>query len=112
MEAEKKKLRIEVMEAGGKPVLILDEENRLIAKLKTYNPRIKPGEYEEPEEVARILIEILTHGHPPKVVSEGALDLRKFYEYARTLLLYPNIPPGDRIAALRRFLQGLARKKR
>ena len=94
-------IKVVVTRPGPKVIIVVDEENRLLLFMETYNKRVEPGIYTEPEDIVEIFKQLATRGHNTSWYHKSPDVILSVLRQ----ILYSDIPFEDKRRELLRYLR-------
>lgn len=96
------RIRVKVTPPSAKAIIVYDEDTReLLLIAITYNKKVKPGEYTEPEEIVTLFHTIATRSHNTKNPLDPLEARRRYVAIAQ--LLHSNLPFADKLEEVLRY---------
>jgi hypothetical protein len=91
-----------VTKPGAKGVIVVDKATgKLLLFTMTYNKKVEPGRYEEPEEVVEVFRQLATRGHDTK---DEPLNPELIYRVILQILR-SDIPFDDKLRELYKYVR-------
>lgn len=102
MAESKPKIKVIVTPPGAKAVLVLEENTgKLLLYTVSYNSKIRPGVYTEPEDIVNIFKMIATRGHETKTNISNPMIVYLFL----INILQTEAPFDEKIEHLKRYVR-------
>ena len=102
MSAREGGIEVIVTRPGAKVVLVVDRATgRLLLYTTTYNRRVKPGRYSDPDKVVRLFKYLATRGHE---TVRDSLNVAAAFEVLEQILK-ANLAFEDKLREVKRYLR-------